>query len=272
MVPAHIYRESKVVDSSASLSSSFLNFLDMVSSSELLQLLPLPRAHSPISLHSRNTTFLSDPNALPVIPLSSSHASSTVSPVKKDCEMALDHDYDAVEESFGHLTRYLGTTVILSTFMTTVVMSFLALAHNIIQDRDKREFQIAMMLCLLTATCHLFIILIAGRACIQVCWYSRIPNTRRPSLEEYQNRLYSFYRCLKISEWVQGLGQVLFPPAILYTVWQMFSHHIYPVVIISFVAVLEIIVYAMGYWNISWISMTLKSIKHAFRHFQGPPR
>ncbi|KAF9445357.1 hypothetical protein P691DRAFT_710440 [Macrolepiota fuliginosa MF-IS2] len=121
-----------------------------------------------------------------------------------------------------------------------------------------------MLLCFLTATCHLSIILIAGRACILSWRYSRRANFDRLTIAQYQEHFESFNQCLQMSEWVQGLGQALFAPAILYSVWQLFEDHFYAYFLYGFIALLDIAVYATGFWRVSWAGMTIRA---AYAHF-----
>lgn len=139
-----------------------------------------------------------------------------------------------------------------STFIATIVIAFLTLAHNIIQNKGSTEFQVAMLLCFLAATCHLSIVLVSGRACILAYRYSRLPVGDRPTIEDYRKQFEAFGRCLKVSEWVQGFGQALFGPAMLYTIWLMFEDRIYVFIIYGFITILQIVVYAAGFWRVSW--------------------
>lgn len=118
-----------------------------------------------------------------------------------------------------------------------------------------------MLLCFLAAICHISIILIAGRACILAYKYSRLPPTDRPTVEEYQKQLDSFGGCLKVSENVQAIGQALFGPAIMYTMWQMFKNHIFVIILYAFIVVLDIVVYVTGFWRVSWVGSLIVSIQ-----------
>jgi hypothetical protein len=133
-----------------------------------------------------------------------------------------------------------------------------------------------MMLCYLTGICHLSIVLVGARASILACWHSRSPDSsaKRASFEECQGQLDSFYRCLRVSEWVQGLGQGLFGPALLFTIWLMFDNHIYPVVIYVFTGILQLTVYFAGFWKVSWfgtMSMPIKDRIRIIRSFRRQP-
>jgi hypothetical protein len=121
-----------------------------------------------------------------------------------------------------------------------------SLAHGIIDENTTTEFQVSMLLCILTPVCHLSIILVAGRACILAsCFPAPMPSNimdRGPTLSEYQAHLHSFSPVLKLSQFIQGIGQALFGPAFLYTLWLIFKEKIYPVIVIVFVVILQVVV------------------------------
>jgi hypothetical protein len=137
-------------------------------------------------------------------------------------------------------------------FIASIITAFLSLANDVVHLKGNLEFEIAMFLCILAASCHISDVVVSGRACILAYQHSRLPSIDRPTVEEYKKQLDAFNRCVRVSQWVQGLGQALFGIAILYTLWQMFKNRVLISSIYAFASVLQVVVYAVGFWRISW--------------------
>jgi hypothetical protein len=136
------------------------------------------------------------------------------------------------------------------TFSATIITSFLSLAGDVI-GKQEQAFELAMFFCILAATCNVSNVLVCGRACILAYEhkYSKRPPIDR---EEYSRKLEAVTRTQQLTLWVQGLGQALFGVAVLYTVWQMIRNRILVSVIFGFALILQVVVYGVGFWRISW--------------------
>jgi hypothetical protein len=156
-----------------------------------------------------------------------------------------------------------------SGFIVGLVIAFLTLANKVAQNPRSIEVEAGMTLCFLSTSCHLSIILVSSRACVVAYQYSQILKSDRPvPVEEYRTKLEASLRTLRVCEWIQGFGQVLVVPSVLYMVWQMFEHHVLVLLIYAFVAFLEITVYFAGFWRVAWGTTTLRPLEKYLRRLR----
>jgi hypothetical protein len=87
-------------------------------------------------------------------------------------------------------------------------------------------------------------------------------------VEEYRKKLEASLRTLRVCEWIQGFGQTLVVPSLLYTIWLMFEHRVLVFLIYGFIVLLEIAVYIAGFWRVSWGTTTLRPLEKYLRRFR----
>jgi hypothetical protein len=151
----------------------------------------------------------------------------------------------------------------------TIITAFLSLAGDVIGEQDQ-AFELAMFFCILSGTCNTSNVLVCGRACILAYQHKYSPRPSIVSREEYAERLKAATRTQHLALWIQGLGQALFGVAALYTIWQMIRNRVLVSVIFGFALILQVVVYGVGFWKISWAeSMVLpagRCFLHLLRH------
>ncbi|EKM75848.1 hypothetical protein AGABI1DRAFT_94622 [Agaricus bisporus var. burnettii JB137-S8] len=194
-------------------------------------------------------------------------ASSQIRPVRTTSteNPTIDTSFSDFEEELDESATSLGTSVFVSaTVGATILAAFLSLAEDVTRKRGQ-DFEIAMFFCFLAGTCYVSNVLVCGRTLILAFKHkpSRRSSTDR---KEHSKRMEAVFRVQQLCLWIQGLGQTLFGIAILYTLWQVIQNRILISVIYGFTSMLQVVVYGVGFWRISWMeSMILPTSKWFLR-------
>ncbi|KAF9444927.1 hypothetical protein P691DRAFT_777930 [Macrolepiota fuliginosa MF-IS2] len=179
-------------------------------------------------------------------------------------------EYKGVQKEFTDLAAQFSSSVLLSTFIATLMITFLTFANVMIHDSTSTEFQIGMALCCMAAVCHISLVLVAGRAGTQTYRSSRLPRSQPlPPIEEYQARFESFARCLRLCEDVQAFGTTIFAVALLFMCWHIFHSHTFAYAVFGFVIFVGVWVYVGGFWHISWAGEQTRKAKLYINRLRG---
>ncbi|KAL4253629.1 hypothetical protein ABKN59_003422 [Abortiporus biennis] len=146
--------------------------------------------------------------------------------------------YESLSEQFNVL-------VLISTFTVALIFSFLSLANDIINNSNTTHFEVGMLLAFLSIGIHLWVAVVAGRAATICYREARTPKDRR----EFSPSKFSPY--LILGEQLQVFGTVLFIPAVLLLIWNMFDHIVYSIVLYVLAVGSAYLVFRIGYWRVS---------------------
>ncbi|XP_006463835.1 hypothetical protein AGABI2DRAFT_194530 [Agaricus bisporus var. bisporus H97] len=218
---------------------------------------------------SRSSTL----NAYPLPYRTRSRRTALPDPSFQDIS-SLGSEAAEMTKDFEDLAKFSEASLVYSGFIIALVIAFLALANKVSQKMGDIEIEAAMTLCFLAASCHLSIILVSSRACIVTYQYSQVLKKDRSSVsvKAFRKKLEASLRTLCVCEWIQGFGQTIMVPSLLYTIWLMFEHRILVFLIYGFIILLEFVIHFAGFWRVCWGTTTLRPLERYLRRFRRRTR
>jgi len=180
----------------------------------------------------------------------------------------------------GSLSSEFNILVLISTFTSALIISFLSFSQNIIVNaRNSRPFQFGMFFSIISIGFHLFAALLAARAgmiCfrisksldIQVAPVGALdsqtveeqPNVndvddrlKCPTHTSYDGRLDmpDFQRFIVLCEQLQLMGTALYFPSALFLIFYIFERMEFAIAIYALTGVGTWAIYSLGFWKVS---------------------